>query len=180
MERGKSFELTGAAYSSYIIKYETSLSVPEHRYIEAIQRMERAGYRLEAVGGLLRVKPSEKLTATQRDWLRSHKAELLEALAARSDPHVAEMVATFGATVVANPDPNSEAFVWVTPSRVNQSVEPPHTVYERPANGRRRCLDCRHGRRSLPGDELASVRLCTVGGGGYFAFQLHHCELWEA
>lgn len=172
--------MTGAADTSYIIKNEASLSVPETRYIDAIQRMERAGYRLEAVGGSLRVKPSEKLTATQRDWLRSHKAELLKALAARPDPHIADIVATFGATLVANPDHDSEAFIWVTPSRVNQSVEPPHTIYERPANGRRRCLDCRHGRRSLPGDELASVRLCAVGGGGHFAFQFHHCELWEA
>lgn len=172
--------MTGAADTSYIIKNEASLSVPQTRYIDAIQRMERAGFRLEAVGGSLRVNPAEKLTATQRDWLRSHKAELLEALAARSEPHVAEMMTAFGATVVANPDPNSEAFVWVTPSRVNQSVEPPHKVYERPADGRRRCLDCRHGRRSLPGDELASVRLCAVCGGGHFAFQYHHCELWEA
>ena len=172
--------MTGAGDGSYIIKDEASLSVPETRYIDAIQRMERSGFRLEAVGGSLRVNPAEKLTATQRDWLRSHKAELLEALEARSDPHVREMVATFGATLVANPDPNSEAFVWAIPSRVNQSVEPPHTIYERPANGRRRCLDCRHGRRSLPGDELASVRLCAVGGGGYFAFQFHHCERWEA
>jgi hypothetical protein len=172
--------MTGAADGSYIIKNEASSSVPETRYIDAIQRMERAGYRLEAVGGSLRVNPSEKLTATQRDWLRSHKAELLEALEARSDPHVREMMTTFGATLVANPDHDGDAFIRVTPSRVNQSVEPPHTIYERPANGRVRCLDCRHGRRSLPGDELASVRICTVGGGGHFAFQFHHCELWEA
>lgn len=172
--------MTGAADGSYIIKNETSSSVLQTRYIDAIQRMECAGFRLEAVGGSLRVKPAEKLTVTQRDWLRSHKAELLDALATRSNPHIADIVATFGATVVTNPDHDSVAFIWVTPSRVNQSVEPPHTVYERPANGRRRCLDCRHGRRSLPGDELASVRVCAVGGGGYFAFQYHHCELWEA
>ena len=147
--------------------------------IDAIQRMERAGYRLEAVGGMLRVNPAEKLTATQRDWLRSHKAELLEALAMRSEPHIAEMMATFGATLVANPDHDSNTFIRVPPSRVNQSEEPPHTVYERPANGRRRCLDFRHGRRSLPGDELESIRLCAVGGGGHFAFQYHCCELWE-
>lgn len=171
--------MTGAADGSYIIKNETSSSVPEHRYIDAVQRMERAGFRLEAVGGSLRVNPAEKLTAGQRDWLRSHKAELLEALAIRSDPHIADMVATFGATVVMNPD--HDAYSAVTPSRVDQSVEPPHTVYERPAAaGHVRCLDCRHGRRSLPGDELASVRLCAVGGGGRFAFQWHPCELWEA
>ena len=172
--------MTGAADGSYIIKNETSSSVPQTRYIDAIQRMERAGYRLEAVGGSLRVNPSEKLTATQRDWLRSHKAELLEALATRSDPHIADMMRLFDATIVTNPDHDSDAFIRVTPSRVNQSVEPPHTIYERPADGRRRCLDCRHGRRSLPGDELASVRLCAVGCGGRFAFQFHHCERWEA
>ena len=173
--------MDGAADSSYIIKNETSSSVPKQGYIEAIQRMERAGYRLEAVGGKSRVNPAEKLTATQRDWLRSHKAELLEALAIRSDPHIADMVATFGATVVANPDHDSDAFVWVTPSCVDQSVEPPHIVWERPVSaGHVRCLDCRHGRRSLLGDELASVRLCAVGGGGRFAFQWHPCELWEA
>jgi len=171
--------MTGAADTSYTIKNEASSSVPKHRYIDAVQRMERAGFRLEAVGGSLRVNPAEKLTATQRDWLRSHKAELMEALATRSDPAIVEMMTTFGATVIANPDHDS--FTRVTPSRVNQSVEPPHTVYERPvAAGHVRCLDCRHGRRSLPGDELASVRLCTVGGGGRFAFQWHHCELWEA
>ncbi len=53
-----------AADGSYIIKNEASSSVPEIRYIDAIQRMERAGYRLEAVGGALRVNPAEKLTAT--------------------------------------------------------------------------------------------------------------------
>ncbi len=171
--------MTGAADTSYIIKDEPSSSIPKQRYIDAVQRMERAGFRMEAVGGSLRVNPAEKLTAGQRDWLRSHKAELMEALATRSGPAIVEMMTTFGATIVANPD--HDAFIRVTPSRVNQSVEPPHTVYERPvAAGHVRCLDCRHGRRSLPGDELASVRLCAVGGGGRFAFQWHHCELWEA
>ncbi len=130
--------------------------------LEAVQRMEQAGFQVEAVNGALRVKPAERPTTDQRDWLRSHKAELLVALAIRSDPNIAAMVALFSAAVV--------------------KVGPLDSLsYTPPVDDRRRCADCRH-RRPVEGDEPGAIQRCVVSenGIGYFAFQRHRCEWWDA
>ncbi len=128
--------------------------------LDAVQRMERAGFQIEAVDGSLRVKPAERLSDQQRLWLRSHKAELLIALAIRADPYIAELVALFGAAIV----------------KVGPLDILPHSP---PVDTRKRCADCCHS-RSIEGDEPEAIQRCTVSdsGIGYFANQLHCCELW--
>ena len=61
------------------------------------------------------------------------------------------------------------------------SVELSPAVQERPVEVRRRCADCRH-RRPIEGDEPGAIQRCVVSenGIGYFAFQRHRCELWDA
>ena len=49
---------------------------------EAVKRMERAGYRLDVDGGKLVVSGEKPLTPAQQSWLRQHKPELLDYLAA--------------------------------------------------------------------------------------------------
>lgn len=146
----------------------------------ALMKMRNAGFDVSAVGGRLRIAPADRLTAGQRDWVKAHKAELLAALAADADPNVAALVATFDAVVVkvepltaqpppvsvdvdAEPDPQGQRFMRPFP-------ELPGAV---------RCVDCRHGRRALPGDELGAWRLCEAGKGGRFALARHYCDGWE-
>ncbi len=61
------------------------------------------------------------------------------------------------------------------------SVESSCPVQERPVEVRRRCADCRH-RRPVEGDEPGAIQRCVVSenGIGYFAFQRHRCEWWDA
>jgi hypothetical protein len=144
--------------SSYIIKNKASQSEPGQRYIEAIQRMERAGFRLETTGEKLRVYPSDKLTAAQRDWLKQHKAEIMAALNTRMDANIREIITLFNATMAV------ERF----------DAHPTNTVFTLV-----QCGDCRHGQRSLPSDEPGSYRICKAGNGARFALQHHHCEHHE-
>lgn len=163
--------------SSYTILNETTLPQAEHRYKAAIRRMEQAGFKLAAVNGTLRIKPSEKLTPSQRDWLTAHKAELLAALAAETDPNVAAMATMFDAVVVKVEPLPVQHTVSVEPS-----PDPQRQRFIRPypvLPGTVRCVDCRHGRRALPGDEDGAWRLCEVGKGGYFALARHYCDGWE-
>lgn len=71
------------------------------RIVEAIQRMESAGYRLEADGGTLRVAPAERLNEEQRRWLRQHKPALVRHVRALALPDVRRLVEQFDAEVVA-------------------------------------------------------------------------------
>ena len=70
------------------------------RYGEVIKRLESKGFRLEAAGSKLRVNPAGKLTPEQRQWLQTHKQELLTALLSRTDTHLADIADTFNATCV--------------------------------------------------------------------------------
>lgn len=68
---------------------------------EAVRRMEAAGYRLEADGGMLRVAPAERLNEEQRDWLRRNKVALVRHVKALALLDVREMVERFEAEIVA-------------------------------------------------------------------------------
>lgn len=61
------------------------------------------------------------------------------------------------------------------------SVELSYPVQERPVEVRRRCADCCHS-RPIEGDEPGAIQRCVVNenGIGYFAFQRHRCEWWDA
>lgn len=130
-----------------------------------VERMERAGFRLNLSGDKLQVRPAERLTQVQREWLTRHKASLVAHLAAEQDKHVADMVKRFDAQVVAV-RPATES----TPPVLTLPPPPPHTV---------RCLDCVHALLGLPGDETGAWRICTAGGGGRFGLQRHHCGQYQ-
>ncbi len=67
----------------------------------ALDKIRAAGFELAPSddGGLL-VRPAERLTDGQRQWLAAHKADLLAALAAEADPHLAELIELFDARVL--------------------------------------------------------------------------------
>lgn len=46
----------------------------------ALQKMQAAGFRLEAIGGQLKVSPADRLNPQQREYLKRHREELLAAL----------------------------------------------------------------------------------------------------
>ncbi len=69
--------------------------------LPALDKMRAAGFEvaLSAAGGLM-IRPIDRLTAAQRQWLAAHKADLLAALAAEADPHLAELIELFDARVL--------------------------------------------------------------------------------
>jgi hypothetical protein len=48
--------------------------------MEALQKMQAAGFRLEAISGQLKVSPANRLNPRQREYLKRHREELLAAL----------------------------------------------------------------------------------------------------
>ena len=148
----------------------------------ALQKMRGAGFTVQAVAGRLRVAPADRLSPAQRQWIAANKAALLLELAA-ADPAIAEIVKTFDATVMrVTPDPDPAA-----PPPVSVGLPDPtdtvagYPVWEAPVMaGTVRCMDCQHGSRALPGDELAAWRLCEAGQGGRFALAQHRCETFKA
>ncbi len=68
----------------------------------ALDKMRAAGFEVAIApedGGLL-VRPADRLTDAQRAWLTAHKDDLLAALAAEADPHLAELIELFDARVL--------------------------------------------------------------------------------
>jgi len=51
----------------------------------ALQRLQSCGFSLTAENNALIVEPASKLSDTQREWIRQHKAALLKALTAAND-----------------------------------------------------------------------------------------------
>ena len=148
----------------------------------ALQKMRGAGFTVQAVAGRLRVAPADRLSPAQRQWIAANKAALLLELAA-ADPAIAEIVKTFDATVMRvtpDPDPAAQQPVSVGLPDPTDTVAG-YPVWEAPVMaGTVRCLDCRHGSRALPGDELTAWRLCEAGQGGHFALARHRCETFKA
>ncbi len=144
----------------------------------ALQKMRGAGFTVQAVAGRLRVAPADRLSPAQRQWIAANKAALLLELAA-ADPAIAEIVKTFDATVMRvtpDPDPAAQQPVSVGLPDPTDTVAG-YPVWEAPVMaGTVRCMDCQHGSRALPGDELAAWRLCEAGQGGRFALAQHRCE----
>lgn len=67
-----------------------------------LDKIRAAGFEVAIAldaGGLL-VRPAERLTDGQRQWLAAHKAALLAALAAEADPYLAELIELFDARVL--------------------------------------------------------------------------------
>ncbi len=159
------------------ILYHHELTPPKGSVAKALQRMVAAGFTVQAVAGRLRVAPADRLSATQRQWIAANKDALLLELAT-ADPAIAELVETFGAVVMqVTPDPDPTAHKPVSvglPESTDTGGGYP--VWEAPVlAGTVRCVDCQHGHRALPGDELAAWRLCDAGLGGHFALARHRC-----
>jgi len=163
------------------ISYHHKLTTAKGSVAQALQRMIAAGFSVQVVAGRLRVSPADRLTAVQRQWVAANRDTLVAALVADSG-HVAEIVKTFDATVMrVTPDTAAHPPVSVGLPESTDTVACAAPVWESPVMaGMVRCLDCRHGRRALPGDELAAWRLCEAGQGGYFALARHRCTTFKA
>lgn len=71
--------------------------------LPALDKIRAAGFEVAIApndGGLL-VRPADRLTDAQRAWLKANRAALLAALAAEADPHLAELIALFDASVLS-------------------------------------------------------------------------------
>ena len=53
--------------------------------MSAIEKIKSAGFTLVVVGGNLQVSPASRLTPQQLEFLKAHKVEIVEALAANDD-----------------------------------------------------------------------------------------------
>lgn len=67
---------------------------------EALRKIESAGFHCDERDGQLIVKNGERLTDTQRDWIRAHKNELLRQIVGMRDPNVKLIVELFDADVI--------------------------------------------------------------------------------
>ncbi len=148
----------------------------------ALQKMRGAGFSVAVVAGRLRVSPADRLTAVQRQWIAANRDALLLELVA-VDPAIAEMQVIFDAVVVRvtpEPDPTAQPPVSVELPESTDTVGG-YPVWVAPVMaGTVRCADCGHGRRAMPGDELAAWRLCDAGLGGHFALARHRCTGFKA
>lgn len=57
-----------------------SHNATESRLFAALSRLAAAGFAVDTDGDRLKVSPAALLTATQRDWLKANKADLVAAL----------------------------------------------------------------------------------------------------
>ena len=150
---------------------------------DALLKMRGAGFDVQAVAGRLRVSPADRLSATQRQWIAANKAALLLELVA-VDPAIAEMQDVFDAVVLRvtpEPDPTTQQPVSVGLPESTDTVVCAAPVWESPVMvGTVRCMDCQHGSRALPGDELGAWRHCEAGQGGRFALARHRCTMFKA
>ena len=68
--------------------------------VEALRKIESAGFHCDERDGQLIVKNGERLTDTQRDWIRAHKDELLRQIVGMRDPYVKQIIELFDADVI--------------------------------------------------------------------------------
>ena len=147
---------------------------------DALHKMRGAGFSVAVVAGRLRVSPADRLTAVQRQWIAANRDALITELVADGG-HVADFVETFDAVVVrVTPDQPTQQPVSVDQTQTTDTGGG-YPVWVTPvAAGTVRCVDCQHGSRSLPGDELGAWRLCEAGLGGRFALARHRCDGFKA
>ena len=160
------------------ILYHQELTHVKGSVATALQRMIAAGFSVRVVAGRLRVSPADRLTETQRRWIAANRDALMAALIVDVGD-VADIVKTFDATVMRvtpNPDPIAQQPVSVGLPDSTDTVLCGAPVIA----GTVRCIDCQHGSRALPGDELAAWRLCEAGQGGRFALARHRCTEFKA
>lgn len=67
---------------------------------EALRKIESAGFHCDERDGQLIVTNGERLNDIQREWIKSHKEELLRQIVAMRDPNVKLMVELFDADVI--------------------------------------------------------------------------------
>lgn len=66
---------------------------------EALRKIESAGFHCDERDGQLIVTNGERLTETQRAWIKAHKDELLRQIIGMRDPNVKLIVDLFDADV---------------------------------------------------------------------------------
>lgn len=67
--------------------------------VEALRKMQSAGFSCDERDGALLVKPRDKLSAVQVSWIKEHKSELLRQIVAMRDPHLKQIIELFDADV---------------------------------------------------------------------------------
>ena len=164
------------------ILYHHKLTPPKWSVAKALQRMVAAGFSVQAVAGRLRVSPADQLTPVQRQWIAANKAALVAELTATTDPHIAEIVETFGAVVMrVTPEPDPPPTVSVElPESTDTGGHYP--VWESLVlAGTVRCVDCAHSVLPPDTDPVYGWRLCglDIEGGGGFGRTQRRCEAWE-
>ena len=172
----------------------------------ALHRIQAAGYRLRLAGDVLQVSPADKLTGEQRDFIASHKAELIAALVARvsteGEPVTAvEAVAALqrsgfavtvkGDSLIVEPaDELTEAqrgFIgklsWAMVQLLSfgtlESLTKPNIQAD---PGYVCCFECLHSQLAAHTEPRNGWRRCGLDlpNGGGFAQQLRRCAEWES
>jgi hypothetical protein len=137
------------------------------RIAAALNKIAAAGFVISLLpGDKVLVSPRTKLNAAQVAWITANKADIVAYLQRQANSDVEALKTAFGATV----------------EKITIGVAPPPEIASEPLPVR--CMDCSHGRLSLPGDELGACRLCevTINGKrltGHFGYQKHYCEHFE-
>lgn len=67
--------------------------------IEALRKMQSAGFSCDERDGQLIVSPRDRLTAAQVSWIKTHRDDLLRQIVAMRDPHLKQIIELFDADV---------------------------------------------------------------------------------
>lgn len=138
------------------------------RIAAALDRIAAAGFTISLLpGDKVLVSPRTKLTEKQVAWITANKANIVAYLQRQTNSDVEALKTAFGATI----------------EKISIGVAPEPKIAPEPPSVR--CIDCSHGRLSLPGDELGACRLCEVKINGkrltgHFGLQKHYCENFAA
>jgi len=150
--------------------YETQGQPPPTdltRIATALDKIVAAGFVISLLpDDKVLVSPRIKLSEKQVAWITANKANIAAYLRRQANSDVEALKTAFGATI--------EKITIGVPPALKIAVE------RLPV----RCIDCSHGRLSLPGDEESACRLCdvTINGKrltGRFGLHKHYCEHFE-
>jgi hypothetical protein len=110
--------------------------------LTALQRIKRAGFEISLSGDSFTVCPASSLTTEQRDFLKTHKAEIIRELeasnaaATASDPLLVEVWTPSGTPLMVRAD-NADHAAWLqrmNPKPTNPAPKPDLTTIEIESN----------------------------------------------
>lgn len=68
--------------------------------VEALRKMQSAGFSCDERDGQLLVKPRDRLSESQVSWIKTHRDDLLRQIVAMRDPHLKQIIELFDADVI--------------------------------------------------------------------------------